>query len=128
MGVETVSHGVAWSPKYDLRMHSQEGQLQVHYHGEVSQSTGEDWRDVCLVLSTATPSIGGDAPEPEPWHLHVTEPRMSFKSKSGRSQARTQGTAYAWPPPGPAPALVDTLPRAAAGLGMAQHVNTMSPM
>ena len=33
------------------------------YYGLIKQSTGEDWLDAKLSLSTANPSIGGSVPE-----------------------------------------------------------------
>ena len=39
------------------------GSLQVYYYGLIRQSTGEDWTNAKLSLSTANPSIGGSVPE-----------------------------------------------------------------
>ena len=36
---------------------------QVLYYGLIKQSTGEDWTNAKLSLSTANPSIGGSVPE-----------------------------------------------------------------
>ena len=36
--------------------------LQVQYYGLIQQSTGEDWENASISLSTAQPSIGGSAP------------------------------------------------------------------
>ena len=36
--------------------------LQIHYFALISQSTGEDWDDAPLALSTSLPSIGGSPP------------------------------------------------------------------
>ena len=35
---------------------------QVQYYGLIKQSTGEDWEDAKISLSTAQPAIGGGAP------------------------------------------------------------------
>ncbi len=35
---------------------------QVQYYGLIKQSTGEDWENTNVSLSTAQPSIGGSAP------------------------------------------------------------------
>ena len=37
--------------------------LQIHYFALISQSTGEDWDDAPLALSTSLPSIGGSPPD-----------------------------------------------------------------
>ncbi|XP_065179387.1 protein F37C4.5-like [Sycon ciliatum] len=54
-----------WQPQYDLRVFSKDRLLKIHYFALISQSTGEDWEDAALVLSTAQPSIGGSPPELE---------------------------------------------------------------
>lgn len=36
--------------------------VQVQYYGLIKQSTGEDWEDAKISLSTAQPAIGGGAP------------------------------------------------------------------
>ena len=35
----------------------------IRYYGLIKQSTGEDWTNAILSLSTANPSIGGSVPE-----------------------------------------------------------------
>ena len=37
--------------------------IQVHYYGLIKQSTGEDWENAKISLSTAQPSVGGSAPK-----------------------------------------------------------------
>ncbi|KAK2192077.1 hypothetical protein NP493_39g01009 [Ridgeia piscesae] len=62
-----------WSPKYDLRVFSKDGQMK--------QTTGEDWTDTRLILSTAMPSVGGNIPELDSWKLGF-KPRQPKVSKS----------------------------------------------
>jgi uncharacterized protein (TIGR02231 family) len=81
LSLSYVTMQVAWTPRYDLRVYSQEEQLKVHYHGEVQQSTGEDWTNVRLALSTAQPSVGGQAPTPARWRLSV-QPRYTAMRKT----------------------------------------------
>jgi uncharacterized protein (TIGR02231 family) len=66
----TVRYTVAaatWVPSYDARVASDKRAVELSYFGIVRQTTGEDWKDVDLTLSTARPSLGGGAPELEPW-------------------------------------------------------------
>ena len=42
----------------------------------ITQSTGEDWNDVKLSLSTAVPSIGGNVPELETQNVRVKVPSV----------------------------------------------------
>ena len=43
---------------------------QLFYFGKIKQSTGEDWDDASLSLSTAMPSVGGTPPELEMLRVH----------------------------------------------------------
>jgi len=66
--------GASWTPAYDARVLSAEHTAQLGYFGLVRQNTGEDWRDVEVTLSTARPSLGGAAPELQPWVVQQTMP------------------------------------------------------
>jgi uncharacterized protein (TIGR02231 family) len=63
--------GASWVPSYDARVLSTERAVQLGYFGVVRQSTGEDWKDVALTLSTARPGFGGAAPALTPWNLDL---------------------------------------------------------
>ncbi|MGC4071566.1 MAG: mucoidy inhibitor MuiA family protein [Nibricoccus sp.] len=67
--------GASWTPSYDARLRSEERSVEVSYFGTVQQNTGEDWKNVALVLSTARPGLGGAAPELETWVVDVFHPR-----------------------------------------------------
>lgn len=69
-----VVHGPSWKPVYDLRADTKAKSLEITYHAELRQSTGEDWQGVSLKLSTAEPSVGGREPEMSPWFLAKAEP------------------------------------------------------
>ncbi|XP_041355010.1 protein F37C4.5-like isoform X2 [Gigantopelta aegis] len=83
----TVSYVVtraAWIPSYDIRMFTAEGTMKIFYYGQIKQSTGEDWNDAKLFLSTATPSVGGVVPE-----LSVQLLSVKYKYASARKKTRT---------------------------------------
>lgn len=65
-----VVRGPSWNPLYDIRADTQAKTIQVNYHAEVRQSTGEDWKGVALKLSTAQPNLGGREPLMSPWFIH----------------------------------------------------------
>ncbi len=71
-----VVRGPSWNPLYDIRADTKAKTVQVNYHAEVRQSTGEDWQGVALKLSTAQPNLGGREPQMSPWFIHryVPEP------------------------------------------------------
>ena len=65
-----VVPGAGWRPEYDLRFASTsgrktgEGTVALTVGGVIRQSSGEDWDDAELWLSTAKPRLGGQAPLP----------------------------------------------------------------
>ena len=54
--------GAYWTPVYDARLNTENGELEIMQYGSVSQRTGEDWSNIALTLSTARPSRGATAP------------------------------------------------------------------
>lgn len=68
-----IPQSIRWSPYYELRASPSESKVGISYFAKISQRTGEDWESVKILLSTATPSIGGVAPEPYPWYLALEE-------------------------------------------------------
>ena len=75
-----------WTPLYDLRVQSTSKTIQLNYLAEIVQTTGEDWANVSLILSTAKPGLGTLPPKLDPWYVDVPAPmtirgrNMAFKS------------------------------------------------
>lgn len=61
--VSYVVSRAGWQPVYDLRATSTKAPVQLSYKANVFQSTGEEWKNVKLTLSTANPNLGGLKPE-----------------------------------------------------------------
>lgn len=65
-----VVPGAGWQPEYDLRFASTSGKktgdgaVTLTVSGVITQSSGEDWNDAEVWLSTAKPRLGGEAPMP----------------------------------------------------------------
>jgi len=53
----------SWRPFYDIRVKDTKSQLQLVSKAYITQSTGEDWKNVVLKLSTANPNESGTKPE-----------------------------------------------------------------
>ncbi|GIJ76668.1 conserved hypothetical protein [Micromonospora phaseoli] len=64
--------GARWQPSYDLRL--VDDTMTVTWFGMVSQSTGEDWPECELQLSTARPAAATGVPELSPWYLDRIRP------------------------------------------------------
>lgn len=75
-----IVRGPSWSPLYDIRADTNAKSVQVNYHAEVRQSTGEDWKGVALRLSTAQPNLGGREPQMSPWAIHRVIPVVDNKA------------------------------------------------
>ncbi|MEB3197360.1 MAG: mucoidy inhibitor MuiA family protein [Candidatus Sericytochromatia bacterium] len=83
-GTVTVSleYGIgnaSWSPAHDARLDAKGHSLDWRSYGVVSQSTGENWNDIELVLSTARPAEGSAPPPIPQWFLN---PYAPFPSES----------------------------------------------
>ena len=52
-----------WEPLYDFRMDEISKPLTIVYNSNVYQSSGEDWKDVNIKLSTNNPTLSGEKPE-----------------------------------------------------------------
>ena len=48
--------------------------LKIFYKAKIVQTTGIDWKQVKLSLSTATPEQKGNAPELQSWFLGYINP------------------------------------------------------
>ena len=69
VGLRYQVFGAQWWPTYNARLDEASEQVTLEYFGIVAQSTGEDWEDVDLMLSTADPSISGALPQLSSWYL-----------------------------------------------------------
>jgi hypothetical protein len=58
-----------WFPTYDIRVKDITSPINIQYKANVFQSSGEDWKDVKLFLSTGNPNENGTKPVINPWYL-----------------------------------------------------------
>ncbi len=82
-----VRGGAEWQPLYDARASFEKNEVELVSYGVVRQSTGEDWNDVVMLLSTAKPSIGGNIPYISPWVLRPFQPRVLYRDKMSMPMA-----------------------------------------
>lgn len=79
--VNYVVANAGWNAVYDLRAINTRNPIQLSYKANVHQSTGEDWKNVRLKLSTANPNLSGLKPELYAWFLNFDAPiRVSYNS------------------------------------------------
>lgn len=72
--VNYVVANAGWTPQYDIRAINTKSPMQLNYKANVFQSTGEEWKNVKLKLSTANPNQSGLKPELFAWYLDFYQP------------------------------------------------------
>ena len=89
--VNYVVANAGWYPVYDLRAVNTKSPIQLGYKANVFQSTGEEWKNVHLKLSTANPNLSGLKPELATQYLDFYVPvvymRSAAKAKEYKSDA-----------------------------------------
>jgi len=81
-----------WFPNYDVRVENLDKPMELIYKASVYQSTGEDWKNIKLIFSTADPSRSGQLPDLQPWRLDYYSPKYNSNSYDGqRSFNRVNG-------------------------------------
>lgn len=88
-----VVYNVDWVPAYSVRLLKGNPKANVDYDGIVSQATGEDWSNVQLTLSTATPSEPSGPGEISPVYVNLQkkEEMPAADSYMGSPEAQVFG-------------------------------------
>ena len=71
--------GASWAPAYEARADEPGRAVELSTFATVRQGTGEDWKDVRLVLSTAVPGENATPPELRPLFVHAEERKEERK-------------------------------------------------
>lgn len=77
-----------WTPSYDLKVEQLNQPINLKYKASVFQSTGEDWNNIKLTLSTGDPQLGGEKPIISSWYLGQLPPYMVKKEKDANKNIR----------------------------------------
>lgn len=93
--VNYVVANAGWQPVYDLRATNTKSPIQLNYKANVFQSTGEEWNNVKLTLSTANPNEGGLKPELYTWTLDFYQPIAYRSYENNRGAAKKSMSAPA---------------------------------
>lgn len=73
-----------WTPFYDVKTVNTGSPLNLVYKAKITQTTGIDWKQIKLKLSTALPNQFGNAPILQTWFLRYENPITLNKMLSGR--------------------------------------------
>ncbi len=79
------SGGATWRPVYDARLDTTKGVMDLEQYGQVSQQTGEDWKDVEVTLSTAQAAMGSEMPRMKEWFVQLFNPVLRQAELSSAS-------------------------------------------
>jgi uncharacterized protein (TIGR02231 family) len=91
--------GASWTAQYDLRAKiSTEAKapsiVSLHYRASITQNTGEDWNNVELTLSTASPLLTSTIPTLQSWSIRENSPVLRFSKASRRAGSAAHSAAF----------------------------------
>ena len=96
-GKLTVTYNIwdaHWQPVYDVRLDRKAGELAIDRGAFVAQSTGENWQDAALALSTVRPSEQTAPGQIWPWQRRIEDPAQIRNKQLERVQS-SAGLGYA---------------------------------
>jgi len=73
-----------WSPSYSIRASADKASATLDYQASIAQLSGEDWTDVSMTLSTASPNLVAAAPMLNPLHIAMAAPAPLGGAAGGR--------------------------------------------
>jgi TonB-dependent SusC/RagA subfamily outer membrane receptor len=94
--VSYITPGAYWSPSYDLRIENISKPVALSYKAKLVQTTGIDWQQVKLALSTSVPAQHNNAPTLKSWFLAYSNPTGYIESAlSGKVAGLAAAPAHA---------------------------------
>tara|TARA_B100001093_G_scaffold225822_1_gene216397 strand:+ start:159 stop:1916 length:1758 start_codon:yes stop_codon:yes gene_type:complete len=88
-----LSKNAGWTPLYDIRSKSSEGKIFMNYKAQVHQTTGLDWKNIKLNISTNNPYANKTKPELNPWYISYKNYRKELNVRSDNNQLYKMTTA-----------------------------------
>jgi uncharacterized protein (TIGR02231 family) len=89
-----VVSNAGWTPIYDLRSDASTGKIELTYKAEVFQSSGLDWDNIKLNISTNNPYVNKTKPTLNPWYIdyniYKSENRKGVMDKLQEVQITSQ--------------------------------------
>lgn len=82
----------AWTPSYDFRVDDITKPLVIVYNADVFQTSGENWENVNITLSTNNPSLSGNKPELVAWQVGTNPYQSNNVQKSVSSNLKGKVT------------------------------------
>ncbi|HAA15117.1 MAG TPA: hypothetical protein DCE41_26850 [Cytophagales bacterium] len=79
--------GANWNAEYDVKVADLDSDLKITYKANVYNGTYEDWNNVSVRVSTATPSLNVSLPKLSVWRLDPNSSRREQLAFSAQRQA-----------------------------------------
>lgn len=90
--VSYMVSNAGWVPSYDLRSSTAAAPVQITYKANVFQSSGEEWNDVRLKLSTANPNRSNAKPVLPAWYINYYTAAAAIRYPGGAREQSTSNT------------------------------------
>lgn len=87
--VSYVTPNAYWTPYYDIRVDNIKSPLKILYKAKIVQTTGFDWKQVKLSLSTSVPGQWGNAPTLRSWFLGYLNPVRMMEQDLARNRIQS---------------------------------------
>jgi uncharacterized protein (TIGR02231 family) len=95
LSVSYVAGAASWRPVWDARLDPDKEAMELSLRAEITQQTGEDWKDVRLAVSTASPGRGLYVPKLESHWLTAAPPPQAYRSREARGMMAAPAPAMA---------------------------------
>ncbi len=83
-----------WKPMYEFRVDEVSNPINIVYKASVFQSSGEDWDNVKLTLSSSNPMLSGEKPELRTWYINQPQPVYTKAYQPANGTTLLKGKAY----------------------------------
>jgi len=93
LGMSYYVNCAYWTPFYEARVEDVNKDISVAYKAKVYQSSGYDWDNVKVTLSTGNPTLNGTVPTLNKWILREHQPQVRY-SKANLKMAAAESVAY----------------------------------
>ena len=71
-----VVNNASWQPYYDIRLDDLSKPIRLAYKAKVTQSTGVDWTNILITLSSGNPNKNNVLPAVSPWYIDFLQGSM----------------------------------------------------
>jgi uncharacterized protein (TIGR02231 family) len=89
-----IIHSASWYPTYDIKAKNVNSPITIVYKANVAQTSGEEWKNIKLTLSTGNPSLSGMTPVLRPYFINDVASYLQGRA-AGVSLSEVVVTGYA---------------------------------